>query len=80
MEKAELLTGERTQLRNLIRRKIPEGEKEDAKERIAEIGEELKVLRKEIRLTENIETRSVRMEESIRQIEREEMERDERRR
>ena len=51
MEKAELLTGERTQLRNLIRRKIPEGEKEDAKERIAEIGEELKVLRKEIRLT-----------------------------
>ena len=80
VEKAELLTGERTQLRNLIRRKIPEREKENAKERISEISGELKELRKEIRLAENIEKRSVRMEESIRQIEREEMKKDERRR
>lgn len=80
MKKAELLTGERTQLRNLIRRKIPEKEKEDAKERIDEIGKELKVLRKEIRLTEDIEKRSSGMQENIRQIEREEMKRDERRR
>ena len=79
-EKIEALTDERAELNRLIHRKVPDEEKETARGRISEINDELKVLRKEIRLADSIERRSSGMEDSIRQIEREEMKRDERRR
>ena len=79
-EKIEALTDERAELNRLIHRKVPDEEKETARGRISEINDELKVFRKEIRLADSIERRSSGMEDSIMQIEREEMRRDERRR
>lgn len=70
--KTELLSemkvkmSEREELRNELRRKDNENP-EITKEKISEVTEEISGLRKEIRICENIEKRSVRMEENLRE-------------
>lgn len=77
--KTELLSemkvkmSEREELRNELRRKDNENP-EITKEKISEVTEEIAGLRKEIRICENIEKRSVRMEENLREEESKEQE------
>lgn len=71
-EQMKTLIAERTHLRKKIRTKIDDGQLSEAKERIASIGGELKTLRKEVKLCDDIAERSKVMAENIRQIETEE--------
>lgn len=75
--KEMLLTGigsleeDRDKLRLKAKRKIPEDERSLCKEEIAEITSELKTLRKELKLVEDIEKRSPVMAKQLEQIEKE---------
>ena len=71
-EQMKTLIAERTHLRNKIRTKIDDGQLSEAKEEIASINGELKTLRKEVKLCDDIAERSKVMAENIRQIETEE--------
>ena len=71
-EQMKTLIAERTHLRNKIRTKIDDGQLSKAKEEIASINGELKTLRKEVKLCDDIAERSKVMAENIRQIETEE--------
>ena len=64
---------EREELRNELRRKDNENP-EITKDKISDVTEEIAGLRKEIRICENIEKRSVRMEENLREEENKEQE------
>lgn len=64
---------EREELRNELRRKDNENP-EITKDKISKVTEEISGLRKEIRICENIEKRSVRMEENLREEENKEQE------
>ena len=68
-EQMKTLIAERTHLRNKIRTKIDDGQLSKAKEEIASINGELKTLRKEVKLCDDIAERSKVMAENIRQIE-----------
>ncbi len=71
-EEMKNLIAERTHLRNKVRTKIDDGQLSEAKERITSIGGELKTLRKEVKLCDDIAERSKLMAENLRQIETEE--------
>ena len=71
----------RDDLKNKLRRQgISDEERIGAKLDIAYLNDELKTLRKELRLANNIEERSVKMEQNIDEIERNEVSKDVRRR
>lgn len=73
-ERLQSRLGERRTLQNLNRRVgTTEAEVEKRKEEIAKINEELKGLRKELRLCRGIESRSKTMEEKIEQEEQEQL-------
>lgn len=69
----------RDDLKNKLRRKVPDEEKEQARIDIASLTEEMKGLRKDLRLIERIEERSVSIKEKIDAYE-SEVKKDERRR
>ena len=71
-EKIETLTADRTHLRKKIRTKIDDVELSKAKEEISSITEELRTLRKEVRLCDGIAARSKVMEKNLEQIQTEE--------
>lgn len=72
-------TETRDDLKNMTRRKVSEAEKEQARKDIAALNGELKKLRKEVKLAENIKARSVSIKEKIETFE-SEVKKDERRR
>lgn len=76
----EKKTDERIQVMKILRRKVSSQEKLKAKGRADALKDEIKELRKEVRLAEHIEERSKVMEEKIKEIEKDEVKRDERRR
>ena len=71
-EQIKNLIAERTHLRKKIRTKIDDGQLSEAKEEIASINVELKKLRKEVKLCDDIADRSKIMAKNIQQIETEE--------
>ncbi len=71
-EKIETLTADRTHLRKKIRTKIDDVELSKAKDEISSITEELRTLRKEVRLCDGIAERSKVMEKTLEQIQTEE--------
>lgn len=71
-EKIETLTADRTHLRKKIRTKIDDVELSKAKEEISSITEELRTLRKEVRLCDGIAERSKVMKKNLEQIQTEE--------
>ena len=71
-ERIETLTADRTHLRKKIRTKIDDVELSKAKEEISSITEELRILRKEVRLCDGIAERSKVMEKNLEQIQTEE--------
>ena len=71
-EQMKNLIAERTHLRKKIRTKIDDGQLSEAKEEIASINVELKKLRKEVKLCDDIADRSKVMAKNIQQIETEE--------
>ena len=73
-------TEQHYEVMKVLRRKVPEEEKDKARETAYELKEEIKELRKEVRLAEHIEVRAKDMEERINEIEKSEVKRNERRR
>ena len=67
-EKIETLTADRTHLRKKIRTKIDDVELSKAKEEISSITEELRTLRKEVRLCDGIAERSKVMDKNLEQV------------
>lgn len=65
-EKMESLLDQREDLRKKVKRKITESERQEAKEKIAEITSKLKEIRKEQKLCEDIEGRSENIKENLR--------------
>ena len=66
--KLEILTKERKELRNYLRRNINDEDKEVIKESISNITSKIKVLRKDIALCDSIAERSKIIEERVSQI------------
>ena len=62
------LTADRTDLRKMTRRKIDDVELSQAKEKISQITEKLRTLRKEVKLCNNIAERSGLMKEHLKQV------------
>jgi len=73
-DRLQQLKFERKDLRNELRRNIPEEQKIEIKEKISAISEEMKKLRKEISLCESIAERSKVIEPKLEQIHQEELE------
>ncbi|MBR3355752.1 MAG: relaxase/mobilization nuclease domain-containing protein [Oscillospiraceae bacterium] len=73
-DRLQQLEVERKDLRNDLRRNIPEEQKIEIKEKISSISGEMKKLRKEKSLCESIAERSKRIEPKLEQIHREELE------
>ena len=63
------LTLKRDELRKIVRRVMPQDEKEHRKEGIREMTETLRKLRSEIRLAEDIERRSDDLQENLKRVE-----------
>lgn len=63
------LTNSRADLRNVMRRKIPEKDRDEIKTKIYQISKELKNLRYEVKLCSNIAERSGSMNEKIEKVE-----------
>lgn len=66
------LVSQRKMLRNELRRKIPEKDKEVVRQKIEKITDELKQLRKKIKCCDKIEERSGTMNERLREVREEE--------
>ena len=62
------LTADRTDLRKMTRRKIDDVELSQTKEKISQITEKLRTLRKEVKLCNNIAERSGLMKEHLKQV------------
>ena len=62
------LTADRTDLRKMTRRKIDDVELSQTKEKISQITEKLRTLRKEVKLCNNIAERSGLMKEHLEQV------------
>ena len=73
-DRLQQLESERKDLRNELRRNIPEEQKSEIKEKISSISEEMKKLRKEISLCESIAERSEIISPKLQQIHAEESE------
>jgi len=73
-DRLQQLEVERKDLRNDLRRNIPEEQKIEIKEKISSISGEMKKLRKEMSLCESIAERSKRIEPKLEQIHQEELE------
>ncbi|MBQ1369336.1 MAG: relaxase/mobilization nuclease domain-containing protein [Firmicutes bacterium] len=73
-ESLKQLESERKDLRNELKRNIPEEQKSEIKEKISSISEEMKKLRKEISLSESIAERSEIISPKLQQIHAEESE------
>ena len=73
-ESLKRLESERKDLRNELKRNIPEERKSEIKEKISSISEEMKKLRKEISLCESIAERSEIISPKLQQIHAEESE------
>lgn len=71
---------ERSQVMKILRCKVSDEEKQQARERANDLKDEIRELRKEVSLAEHIEKRSKVIEERITTIEKEEVKKDERRR
>ena len=63
--KSNEISEERDELRKLIKRKIPDSEKEAVKGRIASLADELKTIRREQKLCEDIKERSKDVEKNL---------------
>ncbi len=73
-------TSKRNELNKMLRRKLPKEELDEIRADVKALNEELRKIRKEIRTAESIEARSVKMQEKIDQVEREEVKEHEHRR
>ena len=71
-ERLKELKSERTDLRNELRRNVPEERKAEIKEKISSLSEEMKKLRKEISLCESVAERSEIISPKLQQIHAEE--------
>lgn len=80
LDRIEEKTYERSQVMKVLRRKVSEEEKEQARDQANILKDEIQELRREVRLLDRIEERSKVMEERITTIEKDEVRRDERRR
>lgn len=67
----EFLEEDRYQLRLKTKRQIPNDERDSCKKEISDITQELKVLRKKLRLVDDIEKRSPIMEKQLEQVDKE---------
>ena len=80
LDSIEEKLAERSTVMKVLRRKVSEEEKQQARERANDLKDEIQELRKEVRLAEHIEERSKVIEERITTIEKDEVKKDERRR
>ena len=67
----EKLTGEREELRKMVKRNISELDRDAAREKIKELTDKLKVYRKDLRLAGDIGERSNGMEKNLETVDRE---------
>ena len=70
-EKIEALTSERDEMRKLVKRAVPEDEKEKAKAKISELTSNIKEIRKELKLCEDIKARSGHIENNLQTVDKE---------
>ena len=67
----DVISGERDELRKVVKRKVPDEEKARAKERITELTSEMKDIRSRLKLCDDIRERSGIMEEKVRELDKE---------
>lgn len=70
LDRMSIMTSERNDLRNLVRRNIPASEIDAAKEKTAELTAELKELRRELKVCMQVEERSAQVKENLEIIDR----------
>jgi len=80
LHEIEMKVSQRSEIMKVLRRKVSNEEKEQARDQAYILKDEIQELRKEVRLAEHIEERSKVIEEKIKIIEKDEVKKDERRR
>ena len=69
--KMNALLNERDEYRKLVKRAVPEVEKETAKERITALTKSIKMIRSDMKLCEDIKSRSIHVKENLEVIDKE---------